>query len=317
MKINIAYCPDDKYMNQTIVSIISALENNTKNEVEIIILYSKLTEESVNKLKAVENKYSNMKLRLLEVEENAFNSLPLSHWVTVQAWFRILIPDLCKDLEKVLYLDCDTLILGDLSELFNTDLTNCYFAGVKDVWGVSKYVKRLNMKSPVYVNSGMLLFNCDYCRKENFFEKITDFAKNNSQIIEFCDQDSINKVADENKVVLNPKYNLMDTWWRGGYYEFEGEEEKEYLQAKDSPIIVHLKGLKPAFKGCGNKFKDEWWKYAQKSLIYEELKKDYEESKEPSNKIAFYKKIFSIKNEYKGKTKTKVLTLLGIKIKLK
>ena len=310
MKISIAYAPDDKYVNQTVVSMKSALEHN--DQVEFIIMYSKLSAESMQKLGAVGGS-----LRLIKMDESLFSDLTLSKWVTVQAWFRIKLPDLCKDLDKVLYLDCDTLIRGNLDELFSLDLTDKYLAGVKDVWGVSKYVKRLDMKSGVYVNSGMLLFNCDYCRKEHFFDKVVDFAKNNAKIIEFCDQDSINKVVDEHKLVISPKYNLMDTWWRGGYYEFEGEEEAEYLQAKENPVIVHLTGLKPAFKGCGNKFKDEWWEVAKKTKIYDELLRDYMTSKEPSNKEPLLKQIFSIKNEYKGKTKTKVLRLLGLKIKLK
>lgn len=310
MKISIAYAPDDKYVNQTVVSMKSALEHN--KQVEFIIMYSKLSAESMQKLGAVGGS-----LRLIKMDESLFSDLTLSKWVTVQAWFRIKLPDLCKDLDKVLYLDCDTLIRGNLDELFSLDLTDKYLAGVKDVWGVSKYVKRLDMKSGVYVNSGMLLFNCDYCRKEHFFDKVVDFAKNNAKIIEFCDQDSINKVVDEHKLVISPKYNLMDTWWRGGYYEFEGKEETEYLQAKENPVIVHLTGLKPAFKGCGNKFKDEWWEVAKKTKIYDELLRDYMTSKEPSNKEPLLKQIFSIKNEYKGKTKTKVLRLLGLKIKLK
>lgn len=310
MKISIAYAPDDNYVNQTVVSMKSALEHN--EQVEFIIMYSKLSAESMQKLGAVGGS-----LRLIKMDESQFADLTLSKWVTVQAWFRIKLPDLCKDLDKVLYLDCDTLIRGNLEELFSMDLTGKYLAGVKDVWGVSKYVKRLDMKSGVYVNSGMLLFNCDYCRKEHFFDKVVDFAKNNAKIIEFCDQDSINKVVDEHKLVISPKYNLMDTWWRGGYYEFEGEEEAEYLQAKENPVIAHLTGLKPAFKGCGNKFKDEWWEVAKKTKIYDELLRDYMASKEPSNKEPLLRQIFSIKNEYKGKTKTKVLRLLGLKIKLK
>lgn len=310
MKISIAYAPDDNYVNQTVVSMKSALEHN--EQVEFIIMYSKLSAESMQKLGAVGGS-----LRLIKMDESQFADLTLSKWVTVQAWFRIKLPDLCKDLDKVLYLDCDTLIRGNLDELFSLDLTDKYLAGVKDVWGVSKYVKRLGMKSGVYVNSGMLLFNCDYCRKEHFFDKVVEFAKNNAKIIEFCDQDSINKVIDEHKLVISPKYNLMDTWWRGGYYEFEGEEETEYLQSKENPVIVHLTGLKPAFKGCGNKFKDEWWEVAKKTKIYDELLRDYMASKEPSNKEPLLRQIFSIKNEYKGKTKTKVLRLLGIKIKLK
>jgi len=308
MKFNIAYAPDDKYINQTIVSMVSAVENNKEHEIEFIIIYSNLSDESILKLKSVKN----CTLRLLQTDENIFASLPLSHWVTVQAWFRIKLPDLCPDLEKILYLDCDTLILGDLSELFNTNLDNKYLAGVKDVWGVNKYCARLNMTSGVYVNSGMLLLNAEYCRQENFFDKIVDFANNNAKIIEFCDQDSINKIADEKKVVLNPKFNFMDTWWRGGYYEFWGEEEREYLEAGKNPVIAHLTGLKPAFKGCGNRFKDNWWEYAKLTDIYPELLADYEKSKEPKEPLK--DKIFSIKNKYEGKTKIKILTILGIRI---
>ena len=310
MKISIAYAPDDNYVNQTVVSMKSALEHN--EQVEFIIMYSKLSAESMQKLGAVGGS-----LRLIKMDESQFADLTLSKWVTVQAWFRIKLPDLCKDLDKVLYLDCDTLIRGNLDELFSLDLTNKYLAGVKDVWGVSKYVKRLGMKSGVYVNSGMLLFNCDYCRKEHFFDKVVDFAKNNAKIIEFCDQDSINKVVDEYKLVVSPKYNFMDTWWRGGYYEFEGEEETEYLKAKENPVIAHLTGLKPAFKGCGNKFKDEWWEVAKKTKIYDELLRDYMASKEPSNNEPLLRQIFSIKNEYEGKTKKKILRILGLKFRIK
>ena len=310
MKINIAYAPDDNYTNQTIVSMVSAIENNKLHDLEFIVIYSVLTEKNMQKFKALASE--NVKIRFLKIEEKRFEKLPLSKWVTVQAWFRIALPELCKDLSKILYLDCDTLIRGDLGELFEVDLEGKFFAGVKDVWGVSKYVARLGMQSKVYCNSGMLLLNSDFCNKEDFFGKIVDFANNNAKIIEFCDQDSINKVADLQKVVLHPKFNFMDTWWRGGYYEHDGVEEKEYLEAKENPVIVHLTGLKPAFKGCGNKFKGEWWQYANKTFIYDELRSDYENSKLP--KTPLKDKIFSIKNEYSGKFKTKILTMCGLKL---
>ena len=311
MKINIAYAPDDKYINQTVVSMTSAVENNQKHEIEFIIVYSNLSNKNIEKLKAVPN----CKIRLLQVDENMFKGLPIAHWLTVQAWFRTKLPDLCPDINKLLYLDCDTLILGDLEELFSTDMEGKFIAGVKDVWGVDKYVKRLAMKSNVYINTGMLLVNAEYCRKKDFFNKIVDFATHNPKIIEFSDQDAVNKIADENKLVLHPKFNYMDTWWKGGYYEFEGKEEQDYLDAGKKPIVVHLTGLKPAFKGCKNKFKDKWWEYAKLTNIYQELISDYEKSKIP--KEPFKDKIFSIKNKYQQKIKIKILTILGIKIILK
>jgi len=139
-KLAIAYAPDDGYMNMTIVSMVSALENNKDKEIEFIILYSKLSETSFKKLKDVETK-SNCKIRYVKMDENLFVGLPMSKWVTVQAWFRIKIPDLCPDLNKVLYLDCDTLVTGKLEDLFDLDLGENYVASVKDFWDVKKHVK--------------------------------------------------------------------------------------------------------------------------------------------------------------------------------
>lgn len=312
MKLNIAYAPDDKYTNQTIVSIVSAIENNKKHQLEFIIMYSKLSDDNMEKFKKLN--FDNVKIRMLKIDETLFNNLPLSKWVTVQAWFRIALPDLCKDLDKICYLDCDTLVRGDLEELFRIDLTNKYLGGVKDVWGVLSHVKRLSMESNIYLNSGMLLLNADFCRKESFFEKITNFANSNKSIIEFCDQDAINKVVDINKVVLHPKYNFMDTWWRGGYHEHEAQDELDYLNAQTNAIIVHLTGIKPAFKGCKNIFKDEWWQYAEKTSVYNELKLGFDNSQVPQE--PFTEKLFSIKNEYHKKNKTKILKILGLKFKL-
>ena len=317
MKISIAYAPDNNYVNQTIVSMTSAIENNKEHEIEFIIIYSNLSDKNIEKLQTLQNnaeKTSQVKLRLLQVDESMFKDLPVAHWLTVQAWFRTKLPELCPDLDKVLYLDCDTLILGDLQELFSTDIGENFLAGVKDVWGVDKYVKELSMKSNVYVNTGMVLFNTKYCRQEKFFDKIVEFTVNNPKLIHFSDQDSVNKVVDEKKVILHPKFDYMDTWWKGGYYEFEGKEEQEYLEAAENPVIVHLTGLKPAFKGCGNKFKDKWWEYAKLTSIYPELVEDYENSKEPTE--PFKDKIFSIKNKYEGKIKIKILTILGFHIVL-
>ena len=92
MKINIAYAPDDKYINQTVVSMISAIENNKEHDIEFLILYSNLKDENITKLQNTTN-LPKVKLRMLQIDESIFNNLPLSKWVTVQAWFRIKLPD--------------------------------------------------------------------------------------------------------------------------------------------------------------------------------------------------------------------------------
>ena len=107
----------------------------------------------------------------------------------------------------------------------------------------------------------------------------------------------------------------MDTWWKGGYYEFIGDEERQYLEAEKNPTIVHFTGPKAFTKECKNRFAKIWWEYAQKTVLIEEFKEIYMNSKLPQ--IPLKDKIFSIKNEYHNKIKTKYLTILGLKLKIK
>src|SRR5574344_1075216 len=109
-KYTIAYAPDDGYINMTAVSMISVLENNPNKIIEFLILCSKLSKESLEKLDWIEQT-RDCRVRYLKMNEHDFDELPMSDWVTVQAWFRTKIPDLCPEIDKVLYLDCDTMIV--------------------------------------------------------------------------------------------------------------------------------------------------------------------------------------------------------------
>lgn len=315
-KLNIAYAPDDGYMNMTIVSMFSALQNNIDSEIEFIILYSKLSENSWKKLKGFENKF-NCLIRYVQINEAMFKNLPMSKWVTVQAWFRIQIPDLCPDLDRVLYLDCDTMVNGSLRELFTLDMGEYYVGAVKDVWDVKKHLKRLDMKSDSYFNSGVLLMNCEQFRKDNVFEKIKEYSLTHKKIIKFCDQDTLNKIIDTKKINLPQKYNFMDTWWRNYYNEYQGQDLINYEEAKLSPVIVHLTGLKPDVKGCKNSMAEKWWYYARLTEVYLEETEKFKNSKAPQKKVKPLSLLFNIKNEYRGKDKWKVLTILGFKLKFR
>jgi len=284
MKINIAYALDDKYSTLALVSMISALETNKNNDVEIIILYSKLKNLTLKSFETL-RKYSNCILRFVKVDEKLFEGLPISFWVTVEAWFRVKIAELCPDLDKVLYVDCDTLIINDLSSLFVIELKDNLFAGILDIWDVKNHVKRLNILDKMYFNSGVLLINCSEWRKENYFEKIYDYAIKNERIIECSDQDVLNKIADGKKLKIPPQYDFMETWWRKYYNEYENEDLINYNNAKLNPVIIHFTGLKPNYYKCLNSFKIKWWEYAKMTTAYEDLRNIYLEE-EKNFKIA-------------------------------
>ncbi|MGN1153444.1 MAG: glycosyltransferase family 9 protein, partial [Candidatus Gastranaerophilaceae bacterium] len=146
-------------------------------------------------------------------------------------------------------------------------------------------------------------------------EKLKEYSIKNKKIIKFCDQDTLNKVIDEKKINLHPKYNFMDTWWGNYYIEYESEDLLNYKEAKNNPVIVHLTGPKPTQKGCKNFMTEKWWSYARVTDIYYELEQEYKNSKEFKKKSKLLSQIFGIKNECRYKDKWKVVTILGFKFK--
>ena len=309
----IAYATDDRYADITAVSAYSAAKNAGKTGLQIAVLHSGLAESSVKKI-ALCAEGGGAKVKFVRVDESAFGGLPLSHWLGVQAWFRIAIADICKDCERVLYLDCDTLVCGDISELYNIDLSGKYAAVVRDIWNVEKYCKRLKMKSREYFNSGVMLINCALWRKDNLREKITEYATGRK--VEYCDQDCLNKVIDEKKLMLDLKYNYLEPWWRGDYHDYKGAWKKSFNEAKAAPKIIHFTGLKPSVKGCGHSYAELWRKYAFESPIGAGLREKYEASAAPKiKKTPLLKKLFFSGNVYKDGKKTKVLRLFGLEFK--
>lgn len=271
MKINIAYAPDDNFTNLALVSMTSALENNQNNEIEFIILYSNLSKKSIDAFEILK-KYENCKIRFVKINEENFKDFPLASWVTVQTWFRTALAELCPDLDMVLYLDCDTLVLNDLSELFLTDMSQNIIAGVTDIVGESSHIKRLNIDDKKYFNASVILFNTKRMREENVFKNIKSFSI--AKKLQCADQDAINKVVENRKLLLHPKYNYLETWESNFRNDYNIEYSKLYKDAKINPTIIHFVGLKPFYYKNLHSFKYQWWQYAQK-LNLTDLKNNF------------------------------------------
>lgn len=92
--------------------------------------------------------------------------------VSKACFLRLLIPKLFPNLDRALYVDCDTLCLGDISELYNSDFENNYIMACRGYRYSIHQAKELGI--PYYVNSGMLLFNIPLMNKENYFQQILD-----------------------------------------------------------------------------------------------------------------------------------------------
>lgn len=246
--IPIVYICDEKYVMPTCVSIRSIYENKKDSTYDIYIIGVDLSEASKDTINKIN--LSGLNINLLTYE-NKYENLNTNHvYVSKAALFKFDIPNILVDLDKVLYIDGDTIILDDLGELFNTELSSFYAGVVKDLSAC--YIQKDNIRLGIqtYFNSGVMLLNLNKLRQDNIPERLLEY-KMNSTSVKYMDNDCFNAVFKDNVYFLNPKYNYFIV----NEYLYEKE-----TSSKIFPLIIHFTSSKP-WQKYGVKFGRKWDKY--------------------------------------------------------
>lgn len=133
-------------------------------------------------------------------------------------FYRCLLASILPtDVQRVLYIDCDTLILSDLSPLWNAPLDDHPLAAVADepVEINPAHAQRLQYEvSDNYFNGGVILFNLDYWRKHNLEETCRDFYQKYPERIRYNDQDLLNGLFHKSRILLPARWNVQSNFYR-------------------------------------------------------------------------------------------------------
>lgn len=247
--MNICYSTNENFAKYTAVSIVSILENNTQYRIVVHILYSSLSDAALGRFLAFENRYDNVRIVFHRIDSGKFEkfNLSISH-ITKETYFRYLIPELFPDIDKILYLDGDTVVNGDISDLFKINLSGYCCAGVRDIYIEEiGHKKSLNIDG-VYINAGVILFNLSEIRNSGAISRLFNITR--ERRFKFQDQDAIN-------VVFNGKIKELDC-----IYNFKRAHQKQFREKIGDARIIHYVGpSKPWKKFTFNKLKRLYFKY--------------------------------------------------------
>ncbi len=168
---------------------------------------------------------------------------------SVAVYFKMAIPGLVGDsIEKLVYLDSDTLVVGSLRGLFDQNLEDFPIAAVYD-----NYVRKQELIGIVdegnYFNSGVMLINIKEWKKQNISQRAFEFLQSNPSKILFVDQDALNRVLAGNWKKLDPKFNLLYSYIPP---EITKREMDSYLSDK---VIIHFTLQKPWSMLCRNRLR--------------------------------------------------------------
>ncbi|HAU87467.1 MAG TPA: hypothetical protein DCW90_18875 [Lachnospiraceae bacterium] len=268
--IPIAMATDNNYTHVTLVSIASALENaDTDTKLKFYIMVpGDFSEDNKRKIQKVNDSFKNGEIEIINMGDS-FKEFYKGIWGATM-YYRLKLPSILKNEAKCIYLDGDTLVLKDLNDMYNLDISEYYVAGTPDGFrNRKKYGKRIKIPDMNdYINSGVILLNLAKMREDNienkFYKLLTSELKNTySPIFAFPDQDTIN-VACHGKILDLPfKYGALSLCL-SSYNEnhFKGIISKEdWLIEKKDIAIIHFAGRYKPWNDSKSPFRNMWEKY--------------------------------------------------------
>lgn len=256
--IPIFYAADNNYLPYLAVSISSLKENANKNcRYEIYVLTSDMDLQSTDKLKKHEDEDFHITFVSVNKQmEEVKHALQLRDYYTGATYYRIFIAGLFPQYEKALYIDCDTILLGDVSELYNVDLKDRLIGAIPDgaVAAVEEfriYTKEtLGIEAEKYFNAGVILMNLSQFRKEDFYGAFCKLLKQYKFSVA-QDQDYLNVLCKDKVTYIGMEWNRMPI---GG--------------AGEVPKLIHYNLTLKPWHYEDILFQEYFWDYAKRSEFY-------------------------------------------------
>jgi len=263
--ITVVCSSDEHYAPYCGIMLTSLLENNTVSTVYILTdkAFSEDNRIRIYRLEAVYN----VPIKVIVVSDDILKSSKIKTRNAMLAkWLKIAVGELLpQSLSKVLYLDCDIIVNGNIESLWKTDISAYSIALVRSSHSECNRMRISARKG--YYSTGVALINLDYWREDGVFQKLLSFVPKNPDQLLLGDQDIMNYVLQDSIKVLPIEYNyqiggLLNEFFRKMPPIMQGK----YLSVV--PQIIHYSSqVKPWFVDYyGYPFRNEWIKYIKISF---------------------------------------------------
>lgn len=285
--VPVVLASDDAYVPMLTTTIFSMLSNaSNERHYDVVILERDISAEHKSLMRRFFERFPNATLRFSDAGSlvDGYRLTTNNAHISIETYYRFLIQEVLPGYDKVLYLDADLIVEGDVAELFDVDLGESALGAVRDIDFAGNVGYRdgkrkayahdvLGMSDPYgYFQAGVLLLNTAAMRRLHSVDEWLRLAGNESLI--YNDQDVLNAECEGRVTYLDASWNVMT--------DFSGRAErvfsfapawafKAYQQSRQAPRIVHYAGVEKPWNAVGTDQAERYWRYARKTPFYEEL----------------------------------------------
>jgi lipopolysaccharide biosynthesis glycosyltransferase len=184
-------------------------------------------------------------LRMHAVDPSRVQRLPAIDRFGTVVWLRFLLPDLLPEVDRVLYLDGDTLAMSDLGPLFGHDLDGAPLGAVANVLSAEQRQRTTELgvnPEPGFFNSGVLLLDLEALRSEGATAELLQVAADRADELVWPDQDALNIAFSGRWCPLHPRWNAQNAIWSSPRLASEVFGAEAATDARRTPGILHFEG---------------------------------------------------------------------------
>lgn len=262
--MNILFTINRGYIDHVLDCIRSIVRFPCDTGYEIFILHSDLQEEDERSMEEVVER-PGVSLHFQAVDQSWFSMFPESQRYPGLIYYRIFAAYfLPKDLDRILYLDADTIVINPLNELYQMEFEGNYYIACTHVRKLLNKVNQLRLgieEDYTYINSGVMLMDLEQLRKHQDVKEVLDYVEKRGFFFALPDQDILTALyGSKTKIVDTMKYNLSDRM----LVVHNSDPNKKKLDLKwvrEHAVIIHYYGKqkpwKTPYRGCLDVFYQE------------------------------------------------------------
>ena len=263
--IPIFFACDDNFIKYTVVSLYSMIRNASPDyQYRVHVLHTEASERMKQAVMALENENFTISFdNVSEQLETIVKELPVRDYYSKTTYYRLFIAEKFPEYKKAIYIDSDTIVQGDVSELYMTDIGDffvgaCHEQAMVQVDEYGTYVEKvIGISRYSFFNAGMILINCEQFRKYDVRDQFVK-ALNVYNFVVTQDEDYLNLICKDRVYWLDQRWNT----------EIFGEIAYPIEEAK---ILHYIMVSKPwHYEDC--RHGDIFWRYAKDTSVYEEIK---------------------------------------------
>ncbi len=263
-RYNIGCATDSNYAQHLGIMICSMLTNTSSPELfDIYVVDGGILAKDIQRFKEIEKKFS-CNINFLKPDRKYFDKLKVFEIYSEATYYRYFLLDTLP-VEKLLYLDCDMIVEGDVTELYNINQEGNIISACVEVLCPVEHLKTIGLTKSF--NAGMILVNCKKWQQEKISQKAYQYQIENEHIVEFPDQDSLNVTLQDSWQIVPYRWNviarlgLVNLGIGSADYRYYSKED--VFHEYNNPKIIHYANrlFKPWFWLDPSPYKKNYLKY--------------------------------------------------------